>query len=277
MKVLLLTSNSIQNMALSHMLAKQHELVAIVYENRFAKGSRITSYLRKVNYNIFKVLKKIYQKSRLQFIENIVSEEINKGYKIYSSFYNTDMLEVSNVNQKEAVDFIKSKKYDIIVVSGTRMVKKEVLSLRPTYGIINMHTGLSPYYNGGPSCTFWCIYNDDIEYIGATVMFIDEGIDSGNIILSDTIDLAASDNYGQLEFKAIDLGNQLILKAVDKLEKDRNFNGHKQKDIATGYIYYNRDYTFDKRMLVQRKIKEGIIQKLSTSKNFRKDIIRISD
>ena len=277
MRVLLLTSNSIQNMALSHILGKHHELVGIVYENRFAKGNRLTSYLRKVNYNIFKVFKKIYQKSRLQLIENIVSEEINKGYKSYSSFYNTDKLEVLNINQKEAVNFIKSKNYDIIVVSGTRIVKKEILSLRPTYGIINMHTGLSPYYNGGPSCTFWCVYNDDIEFIGATVMFIDEGIDSGNIVLSDTIDLGAFDNYGQLEFKAIDLGNQLILKAIDKIEKDRNFKGHQQKDISSGYVYYNRDYTFDKRMLVQKKIKEGIIKELIASKNFRNDIIRIRD
>ena len=272
MKVLLLTSNSIQNMALSHMLAKHHELVGIVYENRFSKESRLSNYLKKVKYNPIKVVKKAYQKFKLRYLETNLVESINEVYKQYDSFYKTSTIEVTNINQKESVDFIKQNVCDIIVVSGTKMVKKEVLALKPAYGIINMHTGLSPYYNGGPSCTFWCLYNNDVEYIGATVMFIDEGIDSGNIILTSTISLDPDDTYGQMEFKAIDLGNHLILKALDKLEKDKSFKGYRQKDIASGYVYFNRDFTFSKRLEVQKKLKDGTISTLIKTKKFNQDI-----
>jgi methionyl-tRNA formyltransferase len=277
MKVLLLTSNSIQNMALSHMLSKQHELVGIVYENRFSGESRVFNYLKKVNYNPLKIIEKLYQKYRLRYLESSLVTGINEGYRDYSTFYGTSILEVTNINQKESVEFIKNTVHDIIIVSGTRMVKKEILSLRPEYGIINMHTGLSPYYNGGPSCTFWCLYNEDVEYIGATVMFIDEGIDSGNIILTDTISLNAVDSYGQMEFKAIDLGNHLILKALEKLVADKNFRGYKQNDIASGHIYYNKDYTFSKRVVVQNKMKDGTISKLITNKQFDKNIRKFTD
>ena|SRR5436190_3298536 len=277
MKVLLLTSNSIQNMALSHMLSKQHELVGIVYENRFSGESRVFNYLKKVNYNPLKIIEKLYQKYRLRYLESSLVTGINEGYRDYSTFYATSILEVTNINQKESVEFIKNTVHDIIIVSGTRMVKKEILSLRPEYGIINMHTGLSPYYNGGPSCTFWCLYNEDVEYIGATVMFIDEGIDSGNIILTDTISLNAVDTYGQMEFKAIDLGNHLILKALEKLIADKNFRGYKQNDIASGHIYYNKDYTFSKRVVVQNKMKDGTISKLITNKQFDKNIRKFTD
>lgn len=277
MKVLLLTSNSKQNMALSHILAKQHNLTGIVYENRFSKDSRLSNYLKKIRYNPFKVIKKLYQKFKLSYLESSVVESISEGYKEYHSFYETSILEVNNINQDESVKFIKQKEHDIIVVSGTRMVKKEILSLKPKYGIINMHTGLSPYYNGGPSCTFWCLYNDDIEYIGATVMFIDEGIDSGNIILSDTIEVKENDSYGTLEFKAIDIGNNLVLKALDKLEKDKEFRGVPQKSIGSGYIYYNKDYTFSKRLLVQKKITNGIIKKLVNQRKADKTIVKIID
>lgn len=277
MKVLLLTSNSIQNMALSHMLSKQHELVGIIYENRFSRENRLSNYLKKVKYNPLKVIEKLYQKFRLRDLESSLDIIMNEKYRDYSSFYNTAVLEVTNINQKESVDFIKNTTHDIIIVSGTRMVKKEIISLRPEYGIINMHTGLSPYYNGGPSCTFWCLYNEDVEYIGATVMFIDEGIDSGNIILTDTISLNPADNYGQMEFKAIDLGNHLILKALGKLQADRNFRGYKQNDIASGYVYYNKDYTFSKRIAVQNKMKDGTISRLITNKQFDKGIKKFSD
>ena len=184
-------------MALSHMLAKHHELIGIVYENRFSTDSRLSNYLKKVKYNPLKVLEKVYQKYRLRSLEKSVSRELDERYRDYSTFFKTNILEVQNINESRSVDFIKNNAPDIIIVSGTRMVKKEILSLKPPYGIINMHTGLSPYYNGGPSCTFWCLYNEDVEYIGATVMFIDEGIDSGNIILSDTISLNP-DIYGSL-------------------------------------------------------------------------------
>jgi len=277
MKVLLLTSNSIQNMALSHMLSRQHKLVGIVYENRFSGDSRLSNYLKKIKYNPIKVIEKLYQKYRLRDLESSLVAGINEGYRDYSSFYDTSLLEVTNINQRESVEFVKNIAHDIIIVSGTRMVKKEILSMRPQYGIINMHTGLSPYYNGGPSCTFWCLYNEQVEYIGATVMFIDEGIDSGNIILTDTISLNSADNYGQMEFKAIDLGNHLILKALDKLQADRSFKGYKQNGIASGYVYYNKDYTFERRLVVQNKMKDGTISRLITKKHFDRDIKKFSD
>ena len=277
MKVLLLTSNSIQNMALSHMLAKQHQLTGIVYENRFSAESRLSNYLKKVKYNPIKVVQKLYEKYRLRDLEKSLVSGINEGYRDYSSFYDTSILEVTNINHKESVDFIRNNIHDIIIVSGTRIVKKEILKLKPTYGIINMHTGLSPYYNGGPSCTFWCLYNGDVEYIGATVMFIDEGIDSGNIILTNTISLNSSDTYGQMEFKAIDLGNNLILQALEKLEVDKNFKGFNQENIAKGYVYYNKDYTFNKRLEVQKKLKNGTIATLITKKEFARDIKKFVD
>ena len=277
MKVLLLTSNSIQNMALSHLLGEYHELTGIVYENRFSKKNRALNYINKIKYNPFKIIEKLYHKYRLRDLEKNLNAGIEDGYRRFISFYDTPNLEVVNINQKESIDYIRKNIHDIIVVSGTRMIKSEIMALKPKYGIINMHTGLSPYYNGGPSSTFWCLYNGDIEYIGATVMFIDEGIDSGNIILSNTITLNPSDTYGQMEFKAIDLGNHLILKAIEKLNSDIRFKGYRQRDIGSGYIYYNKDYTFAKRLEVQKKIRAGRISNHIINKQINFNIKKFPD
>jgi methionyl-tRNA formyltransferase len=259
------------------MLSKHHDLTGIVYENRFSTESRLSNYFKKVKYNPLKVVEKLYQKYRLRDLEKSLVEGLEIGYHQYSSFFKTETLEVQNINESRSVEFIRNKAHDIIIVSGTRMIKKEILGLKPAYGIINMHTGLSPYYNGGPSCTFWCLYNDDVEYIGATVMFIDEGIDSGNIILTDTISLNPEDTYGKMEFKAVDLGNNLLLKALKKLENNKDFKGYIQKDIAAGYVFYNKDYTFKKRLDVQKKLKNGTISDLIKRREFDQNIKKFAD
>lgn len=262
MRVVLLTSNSLQNFALSHKISLAHDLVGIVYENRFSQHSRLKNFLQKNKYNPFKVIRKAYEKIALRKLDNSFSDFIQAKYVHYTSFYPAPSMEVSNINDEAGFDFLKDKDFDVILVSGTQLVRKKLLSLKPKFGIINMHTGLSPYYNGGPSCTFWCLYNEDIHHIGATVMFIDSGIDTGNIILTDTVKVEPNDTYGTLEFKAIELGHDLILKALKKIESNPTFRGYKQNDIGKGYTFYNKDFTFKKRLHLQYKLKKGMIEKL---------------
>ena len=117
-------------MALSHMLAKHHELIGIVYENRFSTDSRLSNYLKKVKYNPLKVLEKVYQKYRLRSLEKSVSRELDERYRDYSTFFKTNILEVQNINESRSVDFIKNNVPDIIIVSGTRMVKKRDIEFK---------------------------------------------------------------------------------------------------------------------------------------------------
>ena len=93
-------------MALSHMLSKHHELIGIVYENRFSTDSRLSNYLKKVKYNPLKVLEKVYQKYRLRSLEKSVSRELDERYRDYSTFFKTNILEVQNINESRSVDFI---------------------------------------------------------------------------------------------------------------------------------------------------------------------------
>ena len=263
MKVLFLTANTPQNRGLAHQVAQEHELCAIVYENRFESGQRLKGFLKKSGYNPFKLALKLWQKYRMRPTDNAVASYIENNFAAYPEFPPAEVLETPNVNDPATKELIQKHKPDVILVSGTRIVRKPIIDLRPKYGIINMHTGLSPYYNGGPSCTFWCLYNEEIEALGATTMFIDEGIDSGNIIFTDRVIPKTDDSHASLEYKAIELGNQLMLKSLKRVEQDPDFKGVPQHEVTTeGKLYYTRDFTFARRYDLQKRLSKGLIQRL---------------
>ena len=68
---------------------------------------------------------------------------------------------------------------DVIVVYGTGIIKSPLLGL--TKKIINMHLGISPYYNGAGT-NWWPMYNNEYELVGTTIHYIDAGVDTGPIL-----------------------------------------------------------------------------------------------
>jgi methionyl-tRNA formyltransferase len=261
MKVLVLTNKSIQNKALCAMLAKEHELTGIVYENQSARSTRLLHFLKKSNYNPLLLIKKLYEKMRLRKTDSAIQDCLQTHYGQHDKELSVNQIEVKDINSDKTNSFINAVAHDILVVSGTRMIKEPILSARAQLGIINLHTGLSPYYNGGPSCTFWSLYNEEIEYIGSTVMFIDQGIDSGNIILSDTVKIEPQDTHASLEFKAIDLGNKLVLQSLRKIANEPDYKGIPQKEISEGKTYYNSHFIFQRRKDLEKRLAEGLIKK----------------
>ena len=79
---------------------------------------------------------------------------MSKGYPIYS---HVNSIIVENINSNESYEFSNKLNPDLIIVSGTRLVKEKLLSIPTTIVILDLHTGLSPYIKGGPNCTNWCI------------------------------------------------------------------------------------------------------------------------
>ncbi|MBK7959200.1 MAG: hypothetical protein IPK03_14580, partial [Bacteroidetes bacterium] len=68
----------------------------------------------------------------------------------YPAYPHVPHLDVENINSDEVIEFTKKLVPDMILVSGTRLVKEKLLSVPVGIGILNLHTGLSPYVKGGP-------------------------------------------------------------------------------------------------------------------------------
>lgn len=93
---------------------------------------------------------------------------------------NPVFIKKGDINQPAHVEAIKKLNPDIIVSYGCSIIRSELLQ-QFEHRFINIHLGLSPYYRGSGT-NFWPFVNNEIQYVGVTYMYIDEGIDTGKII-----------------------------------------------------------------------------------------------
>lgn len=171
----------------------------------------------------------------------------------YPRWPDVPAITAGSINSDEAFDFTQQLSPDIIVVSGTSLVRKKMLSLAPSLGIINLHTGLSPYIKGGPNCTNWCISTSQFEKIGNTIMWINEGIDAGNIITTERTLLNGVKDLKDIQWKVMEHAHELYLRTIYYLQ---NFppphNSVPQKQITPGKLYLTRmwDFSAKRKLLV---------------------------
>jgi folate-dependent phosphoribosylglycinamide formyltransferase PurN len=100
---------------------------------------------------------------------------------------------VANYHSDEAVALMHAARADLGVVYGTNIIRESVFGL-PRLGSINLHQGLAPLYRGGPP-VFWELYNGERE-VGLTVHFVAAKVDTGEILLQETVPLAYDDAHG---------------------------------------------------------------------------------
>ena len=117
-----------------------------------------------------------------------------------------------HINHAQSLALIKKYKPDLLVsILGNEIFKKELINLAPK-GCINLHTALLPKYRGlMPS--FWVMKNRE-KYTGVSVFFVDEGIDSGPIILQQKIEIG-NKTQQELIQDTKKIGMELISKAID--------------------------------------------------------------
>jgi folate-dependent phosphoribosylglycinamide formyltransferase PurN len=100
--------------------------------------------------------------------------------------YNLPLNFVANFHTDQAIALMRAASPDLGVICGTNIIKESVFRI-PRLGSINLHQGLAPYYRGGPP-VFWELFNGESE-IGITVHFVEPKVDTGQIILQETVPL----------------------------------------------------------------------------------------
>lgn len=116
--------------------------------------------------------------------------------KKYAEQYNIDYLFPVKINSKEFIEQVKAYNCDLFVsMSFNQIFRKEILSVTPL-GTINCHAGKLPFYRGR-NILNWALINGESEF-GITVHFVDEGIDTGDILLQRTYPITLQDTYKTL-------------------------------------------------------------------------------
>jgi len=138
----------------------------------------------------------------------------NSAVKKYAIKKNIELLQPKNLKDQTFVEKIKNFKPDFIIVVAFRMLPKVIWSI-PNLGTINLHASLLPDYRGAAPIN-WALINGE-KYTGVTTFFIDDKIDTGDILLQKRIKIYKTDNAEDLHNSLSKIGSLLMCETINKV------------------------------------------------------------
>ena len=178
------------------------------------------------------------------------------------------------LNTQYVYDVIKQFSPDMLIVFGSSIIKKPLISLLANK-IINLHLGLSPYYRGTGS-NFWPFINNDLGYVGSTILQLDAGIDTGKIIAQVRPKFEKNDNVHTIGCKVIEKSVPIILKVIEKMKKGEKINYVEQWKIENEKYYKDKDFTREILEEYKKNLDDGIIEKYLTNPISPKKLITLN-
>lgn len=138
----------------------------------------------------------------------------------------------AKIRSEEAVAYLDGVEADVMVVAAFgQIIPKSILEMKK-YGCINVHASLLPKYRGAAPIQ-WAVICGEKES-GVTIMQMDEGLDTGDMLLKAAVPLDEKETGGSLFDKLSKVGADLCVKALEELEKG-TLVPEKQGESPTGY------------------------------------------
>lgn len=132
---------------------------------------------------------------------------LSKGLKV---------LQPTNLKSKKFLKELKALGADLQVVVAFRMLPEAVFAM-PPMGTLNLHASLLPNYRGAAPIN-WAIMNGETK-TGLTTFFIEQQIDTGEILMQEEMEISIDDTVGSLHDRMMDAGGALVYKTVLGIEK----------------------------------------------------------
>ena len=158
---------------------------------------------------------------------------------------------VSSVNDKKFIEELRKLQPDVIIHQTEEIVKKDFINSAKIC-VLNRHNSLLPKYRGRLA-PFWAILNGEKE-TGVTIHTVDEKIDRGVIVLQRKIKIEPQDDYVSLTKKCYEIAPQLMIEALDLIEKYGIPKREKPKEKGSYYsIPTIKDALKYRKILKQRR------------------------
>jgi peptidoglycan/xylan/chitin deacetylase (PgdA/CDA1 family) len=182
------------------------------------------------------------------------------------SDYGISLYETYDIHSYESIKFLQSLNSDVMVVCGTGILRRPVFSL-PAIGAINLHQGKVPEYKGAPP-GFWELWNEEKE-VGVTLHFVDDGIDTGDVIIQKLIPIFGYDNLHSIQLKLNEVSLSLLPEAIKQIAVGSNMRIKQPPDTGNQYFFP----TLTQRFRLFFKIKKRQFSTLAFIKIVAKKII----
>jgi methionyl-tRNA formyltransferase len=168
----------------------------------------IPSFVHNSFLTLFDKVKKKLSRLNLMKDPSILAYAKSQGIPVWN---------IKTPNSKIFQDELKKLKPDVIINQSQSIIKKNLIEI-PRIGIINRHNALLPK-NRGRLTPFWVLYKQEVE-TGVSIHFVEEGIDSGDIIVQERFKIEKTDNFNSIVKKNYQIAPNAMLKALDILKSE---------------------------------------------------------
>ena len=256
MKLVIFTSNGIRHKYLANTLSECVDDTLVIcehHENNPANG------------NNNDVLSPIEEHFNLRTLTE------QKFFSGNDSFMTDNVLDLmyKEASSEHSYETVKEFNPDLMVVFGSSIIKEPLLSLKPNR-FINLHLGLSPYYRGSGT-NFWPFVNKELEYVGSTILHLDPGIDTGDIITHVTPNFQVGDTVHTVGCKVIKESVKVMKKILIMVEQGKELKRVKQWNISDSKYYKNKDFNEKILNMYKENLENSLIENyiLSTKKSLK--------
>lgn len=246
MKIAIFTGNAIRHKFVANVLAKSATDALVVSEcdaNDAAAFDGETGELSLTQQHFYE--------------RNLAEKKFFEGNDVFTS-PTLPILE-KELNLPYVYEVIRNFKPDAAFVFGSSIIKEPLLSLIPTGRFINLHLGLSPYYRGSGT-NFWPFVNDEPEFVGSTLLHIDAGVDTGDIIRHVRPQFEADDTVHSAGCKVIKSSAEALSEILAALEAGRELPRAKQWQTDGAKYYKKKDFDGAAVLKYRENIKNGLVK-----------------
>ena len=165
-------------------------------------------------------------------IPDVPNQRYPNPVKECAEKHNIPLYQKKYLKDKESLNWVKNLQPDLLVLAFvTTFIPKEMIDCA-THGGINYHPSLLPKYRGG-SAINWAVISGE-EETGVTIHFIDEGVDTGPILLQEKVEIEPDDTVKSLYFKKLyPLGIRLIGEAVKQIRTSQAKPVPQEEEMAS--------------------------------------------
>ena len=183
-------------------------------------------------------LKYLYENTELLAVFTKVDKVNGRGNKItfspvkqFALDNGIDVIQPKSLRVDETYNLIKEYNPDLIVVVAYGMIiPKNIIDI-PKFGIINVHSSLLPKYRGAAPIHTAIINGDDKT--GVSIMYISEGLDEGDVILTKETPIYLEDNLGTLHDRLKVLGAEGVKETIKLMEENKVIRHPQDNSLAT--------------------------------------------
>ena len=230
MRILLLGVESKSTRILFNFLSNNFDLSGLIIEERVSVFTFLKYRLSKVRFVHFvdqllfmligaKILNciSISRQNEIIQLEGLDSSPIPDLFK----------LKVKSINSSESIKKINEIAPDLIIISGTRILSRKLIS-SITSPIVNIHAGITPNYRGVHGA-YWALVNKQPNLVGVTLHFVDKGVDTGQVISQSRLSITQSDQFSTYPLlqlaEGLKLLNQFLVSYSDENAYSKTFLG----------------------------------------------------